>query len=317
MRAAGRAVLMLAAALLATGCVEKRVKPVAYETEAWSFGSSPGYKMTTEHYQIYTTLQDSMLVEALPQFVEAAYANYTKLLPPQKPLEKRMDVLLFVRRGEWERFTRRLAGPRRASLLLKVRYGGYSERGVSVIEYVRHDVTFPLFAHEGFHQYLYHQVNAQVPAWLNEGLAVCAEGQRWGSHGVQEFDPWFNPKRRNQLVEALQKDRLHPLSRLLSTNAGEVIQETSTAVSTYYAQLWALILFLREGAGGKYAAGFQRLLDTLHDVDLEQYAKASHIWSDRPFNFGEDVFRNFISDDLDTVETEYVAFMREKFLGKP
>ncbi len=300
------------------GCAAAGPKrqPVQFESAPWTFHKAPGVKLTTEHYEIYTTLRDKVLLDALPDFVEAAFENYEKLLPPTQTPENRMQVYLFVSRGQWEAFTRQYTGSR-ASTFLKVQNGGYSERGVSVIQYVAHQITFPLFAHEGFHQYLFHYVNTRIPAWLNEGLAVICEGQRWGTYGVKEFDPWYNPSRRNVLVQSLMGNRLHSLRKLLETNAGEIIKGSSQSVATYYAQLWALILFLREGAGGKYAADYRRMLEKLSDIDIEQYARASHIWSERgTFNFGEALFRNFISEDIGAVESEYFAFMRERLFSQ-
>ena len=227
-----------------------------------------------------------------------------------------MKVYLFASRGQWEAFTRRFTGSR-AQMFLKVRNGGYSERGVSVIEFVANSVTFPLFAHEGLHQYLHHYVQARIPAWLNEGLAVACEGQRWGDHGVKEFDQWFNPKRRNDLAAALVSNRLHALRTLLETHPGKIVGGSSQSVAAYYGQVWALVLFLQEGEKGKYAADFWRLLGALDEMKLEQYARAAHVWSDRrSFNFGEALFRSFISEDIDAVQDEYFAFMRERFLGK-
>ncbi len=303
--------------IVLAGCGGARERaPVRFESEPWKFANVPGYKITTEHYEICTTLRDQVLRDALPGFVEAAYENYARLVPSAHTPAERMKIYLFAARPQWEAFTRRFTGPR-AKVFLQVRNGGYSERGVSVIEYVAHAITFPLFAHEGFHQYLYHHVSSQIPAWLNEGLAVCCEGQRWGSQTIKEFDPWYNPMRRNDLTAALAGNRLHALHRLLETDAGRIIEGSNQSVATYYAQVWALMLFLREGANGKYAAGFQRLLSSLDQVDVEQHARASYIWSERPtFNLGEDLFRNFISEDLDTVEREYLAFMRDRFLGK-
>lgn len=299
------------------GCAAPRARPpVQYESKPWTFAKLPGIKLTTEHYEIYTTLRDEVLRAALPDFVEAAYENYTRLVPPARTPDERMKVYLFASRDQWEAFTRRFTGPQ-AKVFLQVRNGGYSERGVSVIEYVRHEITFPLFAHEGFHQYVYHTVDAPIPAWLNEGLAVVCEGQRWGSQTIDRFDPWYNPTRRNDLADAIAGDRLHPLRKLLSTDAGRIIGGSSRAVGAYYAQLWALILFLREGTGGKYAADFQRLLDSLGRGELEAHARAAHIGSESPeFNFGAEVFRGFISADLDALESEYQAFMRQRLFGK-
>jgi len=301
-----------------SGCATQRGRraPVSYTTASWSYGRAQGRKISTAHYDIYTTLRDEVLLGALPGFVEAAYENYQQLLPSTRQVDERMKVYLFATRGQWERFTRRFTGSR-SKLFLKVRNGGYSERGVSVIEYVAHQITFPLFAHEGFHQYVYHYVNSQIPSWLNEGLAVTCEGQRWGMHGLKAFEAEYNPRRRNDVTAALVSNRLHSLRRLLETHPGEVIEGSNRSVVTYYAQVWSLILFLREGADGKYATAFERLLSQLDEVDIAQYARAAHIWSDRKrFSFGEALFRSFISEDLDTVEREYFEFMRERFLGR-
>jgi hypothetical protein len=314
------AVLVLLGAELA-GCQQaaRLPAPVAYEREPWAFRGKEGTRLTTAHYDIYTTLQDRVLIEALPDFVEAAYASYERMIPPQEKPTRRMPVFLFAGRGDWEAFTRKFTGER-AKSFLQIRNGGYSERGVSVIQYVQHAVTFPLFAHEGFHQYLHHHVNTRIPSWLNEGLAVASEGQRWvserGRYGVQAFDPWYNPARRNVLAQAVIADRLLPLRHLLETHPGEVLNEGPRAVQTYYAQVWALALFLGEGADGKYAQSFRTLLDELGEVDVMKYARAAHIWSERgTFNFGEALFRSYISEDLDTVESEYRAFLHARFIG--
>jgi hypothetical protein len=302
------------------GCASsKRTTPVLehvpFEIVAWEDQGYGGRQITTEHYEIYTTLDDDVLLEAIPQAVETAYVFYRQLVPTAREPGERMKVYLFARRGEWADFTRRFAGPR-AKTLLKVRRGGYSERGVSVAEYVSHSVTFPLLAHEGFHQYLHHCVNRRVPAWLNEGLAVLCEGQRWGNVGLKEFDPWYNPSRRNTLAEALLRNELFPLEDLLRINAGHVVGGSSRKVNAYYGQVWALMLFLREGQEGKYAEGFARLLSALGSQDLQPYARAAHVGSSgRRYDFGRDLFCNFITDDLDTFQREYTAFMRQKILS--
>ncbi len=303
--------------LVVAGCIAPPRRPpesVPFQSEPWKFGSAAGIRIMTAHYDIRTTLRDHVLLDAVPGFVEAAYQHYASLLPPVRPAAERMPVYLFASRTQWEAFTRRFGGER-AGLLLKVRYGGYCERGVTVIEYVAHQVTFPLLMHEGFHQYVHHHLEAPLPAWLNEGLAVLCEGQRWGASHVEAFDPWYNPKRRNDLAEALARDRLYSLRKLLASDAGDVIDSGARSIATYYAQVWALVLFLRDGSDGRYAPGLKRLLDAAARGELAAHARAAQIWSDRGTpSYGEDVFRAFISDDLDAVNREYVAFMRDRFL---
>ena len=289
---------------------------VHFKLEDWRYAGAVGKKITTEHYEIHTTLTDSVLIEALPQAMETAYHFYRELVPTASDVEKPMKMYLFARRSEWANFTRRF-GPRRARVLMKIRRGGYMESGITVAEYVSHAVTYPLLTHEGFHQFLYHCGYPRVPAWLNEGVAVYCEGQRWTARGLAEFDPWHNPVRRNTLAERLLRDDLFSLEELLRINAGSVVGGSNKKINAYYGQVWALVLFLREGAEGKYADGFQRLLEALGTRDLEQYARAGHLKSGRgSYNFGRDLFRCFISDDLESVEREYREFMREKFLGQ-
>jgi hypothetical protein len=137
---------------------------------------------------------------------------------------------------------------------------------------------------------------------------------------IERFDPWANPVRRNMLAEALLGERTFSLSELLQTHAGRVVRRGNRATGTYYAQAWALVLFLQEGPegkGGPYSAGFQRMLGQLEAGDLEQHARAAHIWSEQAvYNRGEALFRSFITEDLETFEREYVTFMRQKVLGE-
>lgn len=312
---------LIAGVVFAGGCAgQKKATPVLtdvpFEIDTWQYGSSAGRRIATEHYQIFTTLSDPVLLEALPQAMESAYLFYRELVPTARQPKRPMPVYLFARRGEWASFTRRF-GERRARTLLKVRRGGYMERGITVAEYVSHATTFPLLTHEGFHQFLFHCAHPRVPAWLNEGLAVLCEGQRWDGTGLAEFDPWHNPQRRNTLAQALLRDELFTLDELLRINAGRVVGGTTRKISAYYGQVWALVLFLQEGAEGKYAERFARLREAIASKELEDYARAYHVKSPRQaYDFGRDLFCNFISDDLETVEREYRKFMRRRILSE-
>ncbi|TWT42139.1 hypothetical protein RAS1_32680 [Phycisphaerae bacterium RAS1] len=312
------AAVLLAALLLlgGAGCAARNdLPPVQYDIENWKFSGAEGREITTEHYLIRTTLTDDALLSALPELMERSFEYYRTLVPPSQAPRERMTVYLFATRPQWMRFTMDFTGPR-AKMFLQIRNGGYSENGVTAIQYVAHQTTFPIMAHEGLHQYLHHYVNPNIPAWLNEGLAVICEGQRWTSGGLIGFDPWYNPQRRNTLAEAVFNKRTFPLTQLVETHAGRILNETTSRVGTYYAQLWALVLFLREGQGGKYAPGFQRLLESVGEYDLEQYARAAHIWSEgRRYNYGEHLFRCFITEDVETFEQEYLAFLRERMVA--
>jgi hypothetical protein len=311
------ALTLVAAVLMLAGCSATQPvrQSVEFRVEDWKFGDALGKKILTEHYQIHTTLTDRALVDALPQFVEGCYEHYRTLVPPARDPNELMPVFLFATRSEWEAFTRKFTGAR-ARQFLQVRNGGYSEQGVSVIEYVTHAVTFPLFAHEGFHQYLHHCVGRDIPAWLNEGLAVECEGQRWGVR-LREFDPWYNPARRNVLAQALIANKLHPLRTLVRTHAGEIVGGSLQSIGSYYAQVWALVLFLREGENGKYAAKYKAMLADLSTGEAaEQIRIAATSTAGELPTPGEALFRHYIGDDLPAIELEYFKFMRARFVPR-
>lgn len=288
---------------------------IEFQSEPWAFRGRPGTKLVTAHYEIYTTLRDETLINGIPEMCESAYSEYARLVAPVHATDERMKVYLFAARPEWADFTREFTGAR-AAVFLKVRNGGYSEQGVSVIQYVSHDITFPLLAHEGFHQYLYCCVTDQVPAWLNEGLAVYFEGQELGGDGRTKFEPWNNPSRSNSLAEAIIRKKLFPLEEILDTHAGRIAGMPPRTVGTYYSQLWALVGFLMEGEGGKYSDGFGRLLKAVSGGELEQFARAAHVMSDAgEFSFGRALFEAFITKDLPAFEDEFLRYAKAKTIG--
>jgi hypothetical protein len=309
-------------ALLLLGCAsdERRFEPrrdVPFERVEWKFGQQAGARVLTEHYDVRTTVRDEGMLEALPQALETFYAYFRFLMPNAPEVEERMAIYLFAQRGEFEAYTQRL-GAERAELLLKVRYGGYTESGVAVIEYINRPATYTLMAHEALHQYLDRAIGGRVPAWLNEGLAVMAECHRWGAVGVRDFDPWFNPRRRDDLIQATMRGDLFPLPELLRINAGHVVGGSARRTSAYYAQLWGLMVFLQHGEQGKYAAGFQNLLNTIGEGDLDRHARAVFVASrGEDYDFGEALFRAFISDDLDEVAAEFHEFVSTEVIGRP
>lgn len=307
---------------LQTGCHRplegfRAASDVSYTATPWTFDESAGLKIRTPHYEIFTTVEDPGLTDALPQMMETAFAYYRHLLPTPREPNTPMQVYLFASRADWANFTQRF-GSGRAGTLLQVRYGGYSEQGVTVIEYTSHQGAFPLMTHEGFHQFVYFCVPEPIPAWLNEGLAVICEGQRWSNGGLIRFDPKHNPRRQNDLAEAIFRKELLPLRELLRINAGHVVGGNPRGIANYYAQVWALMLFLQNGEGGKYAGGFERMLHKLAAGEAEQSIAAARVVSKgpAPAGPGEALFRAFISDDLDLVESEFKRYLDTNILGE-
>ena len=290
--------------------------PASFTREDWSFARSKGVRLTSEHYVLYTTCTSKSFVDALPGFLETCWRAYGELMPSPLVLERKLDVYLFQRRWEWERFTEQF-NPERAGVYKRIRSGGYSERGITVSHYSSPRAALSVLAHEGLHQYLALTRGETVPPWLNEGLAAYFEAFDVDSETNRPtFKPETNYLRTGSLREALAAHSLIPLERILATHAGLEIQERVAHVRSYYAQVWSLVLFLnRTDQDNTYRDGFVQLLREAGTEAMDRRARA-FLAADPEgrMSYGEAVFRAYITDDLSTFQTRYEAYLH-KLLG--
>lgn len=138
------------------------------------------------------------------------------------------------------------------------------------------------------------------------------EGHRWTGNDVV-FLPWSNLERFDRLRDAAGKRTLLPLETVLTANPQALMQKGFDAPVTWYAQLWALMHFLREGAGGKYRPALDRLVA---DAAAGRMGRAMAIQLDDPRassllaqRSGLQVFRAYFARDLGPFEAEYRAFI--------
>ncbi|NOX58417.1 MAG: DUF1570 domain-containing protein [Planctomycetes bacterium] len=307
--------LLIALALLVHvavigGCSSGDAEMVQVREEPWSVGGMSGTKLSTEHFDIHSTLTDSQLQAALPSFLEAAYDQYHSLLPAPESSTKRLQTYVFNNRAQWELFAKKKY-PRRYPVFQKISAGGFAVGNECVVYYIRRTYTLSVLAHEGMHQYFANYFSARLPAWLNEGLATYCESYELPSDGTK-FTPRRNSFRLNALREAMTSDAIFPLRAMLSTDAGKVInQGRARLTKTYYAQAWAMICFLRHGEKGKYAGGFQDMLDAIVDGKLSQAGRAGghQTQQSRSAKYGEGVFRAYITEDLETFEKQFNDYL--------
>jgi hypothetical protein len=307
---------MLAASLLclASGCAALAPSaPVVVERQAWTEPGPDGLQLLTTHFDIRTTVRDTLLREALPEFLETAFAEYARLMPTPTGDFPRLPVYLFDTREEWARFTRRFS-PADAQTYLHIHAGGYTDyRTAAAVAFdLGRDHTLSLLAHEGFHQYVARYRPLPLPAWLNEGLACQFE-----TFALDGARPVFTPRRNlvrlGSLREALTPpNELAALPDLLRLNAGHAIRQTGPSAPTYYAQLWSTILFLRD-CSCPYAAGFRSLL---RDAGTPALAKALGDYRAKTpgcekLSDAEVVFRCYITPNLDEFATRYRAFAEQ------
>ena len=321
-------VALLAALLSAAGCQHAAVpatapavaRPLAHPaTEtAWSFGGAQGRQLTSRHYRVLTTTARQGAGNNIVGFLEAARAYYVDLtgLQAVQPLDgDKLVVYLFQTRQEWAALTERITGQSRDTVL-KVRAGGYCYRGVCVFWDIGTIHTYSVAAHEGLHQFLHHATRHRLPHWVDEGLAVLAEGFRLDGQ-VVTFEPSDNLLRINTLRNALLGDRWRTAERLTSMTSMQNLEESPFNGGDYYAQLWAMLLLIRSDAS--YTAGLHRMCRDAADGTLAEslgitplaYRRLLRDPSAYAAEVGPRAFRHYIDDDPDRFERRYVAFARE------
>jgi hypothetical protein len=297
-------------------------EPVGFVEQEWeSPVGGKGVELTTDHFVLRVTTPDTALREVLPEFMEAAYAEYAALMPPAQNAGERLTVYLFGRRDEWALFTRGFA-PSLAETYLHIHAGGYTDyaSATAVTFDIRRDKTLSLLAHEGYHQYVAKYFPRPVIPWLNEGMATQFEAFELRG-GRPNFTPLRNHLRRNDLRTALAVEAaetqpgdaprlgLIPLRQLLATDAGEVIRQTGHPVRTYYAQVWMLILMLRNP---EYRGGFEMLLADAGTDRIDVAIRGQRVATPGgdAISDGEMIFRHYITEDIDGFEEKFRAFAR-------
>ncbi|MFA5863235.1 MAG: hypothetical protein WC975_00955 [Phycisphaerae bacterium] len=300
-------ILMLSVLFGLYGC-EKRETTRNYQSTSWPLKNHQGTILETPHYRIYTTIKDKDLHAAAVNLAEGQYERFCQALMI-RPKEK-MTVYIFSDVQQWTAFTESKFG-RRAQDYLRIRNGGYTAKNFAAFYYIGRYSTLTILAHELFHLYVnLASCPEPVPAWLNEGMACYFEAHEWNG-----FSPIFTPKknlfRRENLSEAVGKNKLFSLKDILATHAGEISKLPQPRVLTYYAQLWAILEFLNDPNSGQYHVNFQNLSGELGTRKMAMRAKGylTTVREDEKVSFGEAVFRQYITNDLKQFDTDFNNYL--------
>lgn len=272
----------------------------------WTEDGFVGQRFTTTHFTIFSTLRDKAFERALPAFMETVYERYLVTLPPPAPTTRRLTMFVFGSRGEWQRFAARHY-PHRFGAYSRILSGGFTEGATSVLFYRDRAQTLATMAHEGWHQYLSIVFTATVPAWLNEGLACELETVRMDKR-TPVFTPRHNTLWINVLRRALQQGKLVPLSTLVDADIGRILEYGShESVQVYYAQVWALVDFLRFGADGRYARAFERMRGDLTVGRFSSRLSAAALVGDAnaSLHIGARAIQSYLGCSPADVESDY------------
>jgi hypothetical protein len=314
-----RELLFLAGLVLSliAGCVEPvagsgEPMAVAVRRLPWDNAETSGSQLLSDHYAIFTTSSNRVLVTYLPGFMEAAYRHYLLLTGlGDRPGAQPMPIYVMASRQEWASLTESVVGKDQAGPYLSLQAGGYCHKGVCVFWDIGVMATFSVGAHEGMHQFFHHRLRDRLPMWLEEGLCATAEGYHVTDDRVA-FTPQRNTIRFADLRTAIVQGRWIPLRKLLAMDSSDAVTGGTEKAVGYYGQLWALIQFLRQQPD--YRAGMERLLADAEAGHLRQtLAEANQpapSGGGRAYNrtVSQPLFVHYISGDLDGFDREFRAF---------
>jgi len=297
--------------------LRKQNLPTLKSVAVWQNKYGDGLVITTEHYEVYTTLLEPLMLLQVPGFMESAYNGYQDQLPEPVETTTRFTVYVFAERGQWEDFTKNFVGLQ-APLYLKIKAGAYYLNGACVAYNIGRERTFSVLGHEGWHQFNSRHFRFRLPSWLDEGVAMLFEVSRY-DRGLFYFEPDRNAGRLGALKKTLMNNRMIPLKNLVSINPGEAIIASDDAVTAFYGQSYAMVRFLREEDYGKRLNNYHRLLlgglegnwpinEEYKKIAMNRNIPLTIGWNR---TVGAELFRLYVSDNFDQIEQEYLVFCRK------
>jgi len=287
--------------------------------EPWSYDGADGRVYVTASARIHSTLAVGSLDRALPSFVERAVSHYRTALcelpAPRDPLE----TYIFGTRSQWERHTRERLGSS-AGPYLAMGKGGFTTEGDAILYDIGPLDTLTIIAHEGWHQYTQRTFKQPLPLWLEEGVACWMEAVRpgRGQSASSPFMPWRNHERFSELRNGARRGDLIPLEALLDSSPEQFLRQGKDRMLLYYAQVWALVHFLREGENGRYAEALRTLLldaseGTLHarmqnsQIFPNSKARSMHLQS----RVGKWVLLEYFNPRFSEFKDQYEKFLKQ------
>ncbi len=300
------------------GYIRKQNLPDLESIEPWQNIYGPGVKLTTDHYEIFSTLMDRNMLSRIPSFMESAYVTYCSQLPEPVGASARFTIYLFADRAQWEHFTWSFTGEQ-AEIFYKIKAGAYCHNGVCVAYDIGTERTLSTLGHEGWHQFSSRHFTYRLPSWLDEGVAMLFETYSY-KNGTIIFEPAKNNYRLEALRKTLVSGIMIPLNELTAINPGQVLATNETEpVSAFYSQSYALVRFLRESDQGKRREIYNKLLadgflgkwpldDVSREIAIDRNLPRTILWN---HIVGTQLFQQYIHEDLDKIELEYLEFCRQ------
>jgi hypothetical protein len=312
-------IALLALIFLASGCAAPSAPPIGQwfgpTTPATvSIQNLPQLDATarvvkTAHYDIYTTIGDTELLNKIAQLMEGSLTAYQTLAPDTQVSKTPMECYIFRERNQWAEFTREHTGEQ-APLYLQINRGGYTIGDWYVAYYIGEGSTLSVAAHEGWHQFVARHFKGRLPAFLEEGLATMFEGVQF-KNGVPCYNLSINQNRAILLRSAIESNSLWPLEDLIGMNAGQIVARPGNKIDAWYAQAWALGRFLWDGDNAAHRPILRQILADTADGTIYDPTGPHHNrlrgWSALG---AKAMFEHYFGESFDKIEADYQTFCR-------
>lgn len=280
-----------------------------HRVDPWDRNYPQSVCVTTAHYHIFTDLRGRDTHRQVAQLMEGAFEQYQLLVSAQAPSKPPMRCYVFWRRAEWASFTAAHAGPD-AATYLRIGRGAYAVEDSFVAFWLGDRGTFATMAHEGWHQYLARHCKQQMVPVLEEGIACTFENISWDGD-LPRWNLKQSPVRSAALRDAIKDQRLWPLPRLVRLHAGEIISLPREQIETFYAQSWALAMYLLRDSG-RYRTAMDRYFTDLAAGTAYRPAEFAHFQrSEWHPELSAPQFEHYLGVSLADLDVRYQAYCRE------
>ncbi len=229
------------------------------------------WKRNTTHFTVEANLAETDL-DAYVRTLEDYYTFFTSSF--KVAVRRRIPVLIFRTKAEFDEYRSRGRGhPGEHTVGYFVHTPGAEELVLFHDRRDRHNSMRTLL-HEATHLLLHlARPEVKVPAWVNEGLAEYYSAIRYSRGRIvtglvqEERLVWF--------LEMAERGRLLPMHDfMMAGHPDPNIRDIEFGLD-HYAQAWAVLHFLMQGAEGKYRARLGAYLNGLWGLSLRDAAPGS------------------------------------------
>ncbi len=240
------------------GCVLVLVVVLTAAPYADVWAGEKFHSVRTTHYVVESDISPRF-TRLVSQHMEEIYQEYRRRFREYNLREhSRFLVRVYRHRGDYENaIPPSLKGSAGAfisdeKMLAACRDGRTAQR------------VFETLYHEGFHQFLYSCIRADVPLWVNEGFAEYFAESMWNG---KRFVTGKVPARRLMILkQAATQNRLFPFKKLFLMKSRKWLANVRKGeASVQYTQAWSIIHFLCHAHGGRHRPRLLRYLKLMSE----------------------------------------------------